>query len=167
MKRAAYGRVVNLSSAAMFGSPYLAVYAAAKAGMVGLSRGLALEGQLYGIKVNALAPQAQTLKHGYLIDDVSSFVQEYRKRTVEQVAPVVTYLCHESCMLNGSFLFASGGLVSEHVLSRTAGFENADLTAEEVRDRLPEIVDRTGAAEISMLDSSSYERLKPKRPAGA
>ena len=162
MKKAGYGRIVNVSSASMFGSPYSAVYGGTKAGMVGLSRGLALEGERHGIKVNALAPQAETLKHGYLLDDEASFHQEDKTRTVEQVAPVVAYLCHESCTLSGSFLHAGGGLVTEHLFLRTAGFLKPDLSPEDVRDHLSEAQDRREAKEIPMLDSSWYERLKPK-----
>jgi NAD(P)-dependent dehydrogenase (short-subunit alcohol dehydrogenase family) len=61
MKTAGYGRVVfTSSSAGMFGSPWQANYAAAKAGIVGLCNVVALEGAPHGIKANAIMPMALT-----------------------------------------------------------------------------------------------------------
>src|SRR5207249_1368350 len=66
MKQAGYGRIVNISSQSMLANAYLAVYGAAKAGVFGLTRGLAAEGARCGIQVNAVAPQARTRKHPIL-----------------------------------------------------------------------------------------------------
>jgi NAD(P)-dependent dehydrogenase (short-subunit alcohol dehydrogenase family) len=162
MKVAGYGRIVNTGSASMFGSPYNAVYGAAKAGIFGLSRGLALEGERHGIKVNAHTPQAGTRKHAYLMAETATLVEDGRERKVEQVAPVVGYLCHESCDVSGKLVYAGGGAVSEYVFSRTAGYRNPQLTIEDVRDRFDEVGDRAGAEELVALDASWYDRMRPK-----
>jgi NAD(P)-dependent dehydrogenase (short-subunit alcohol dehydrogenase family) len=169
MRRQGYGRIVNVSSASMFGTPYNAIYGAAKAGMYGLTRGLALEGKRYGIGVNALHPQAATLKHRYLLDDNADFHREETARTVEQVAPVVAYLCHERCTMSGQLVYAGGGLVSEYFFLRTRGFRKPDLMLEDVRDNLDRIVDRDAATEVPDLDASWYERVKakPYKPVGS
>ncbi len=60
MREAGYGRIVNTTSGAMFGEDHLSVYGAAKAGIFGLTRGLALEGVPLGIQVNAIGPGAAT-----------------------------------------------------------------------------------------------------------
>lgn len=51
-----WGRIVNLSSRAHFGNPGQANYSAAKAGLIGLARALAIEEGRYGITVNCVAP---------------------------------------------------------------------------------------------------------------
>ncbi len=58
MKRRGYGRVVNISSTtgAVAGVAGDAAYAAAKAGIVGLTRSVALEAARFGVTVNAVAP---------------------------------------------------------------------------------------------------------------
>jgi NAD(P)-dependent dehydrogenase (short-subunit alcohol dehydrogenase family) len=56
-----YGRIVNTSSAAgLFGNFGQANYGAAKAGIAGLTKVLALEGAPHGIAVNAITPIAAT-----------------------------------------------------------------------------------------------------------
>jgi NAD(P)-dependent dehydrogenase (short-subunit alcohol dehydrogenase family) len=163
MREARYGRIVNTSSSSMFGAPYNAVYGAAKSGIWGLTRGLALEGSLYGINVNALTPQAGTKKHAYLMDESAAFLDDGRERKVEQVAPLVAYLCHESCEASGRMFYAGGGMFSEWVFQRTSGLRNAEPTIEDLRDGFDQIGDRAGAAEPVALDTSWYDRMRPKQ----
>ena len=50
------GRIINISSRSIFGNPGQANYSAAKAGIIGFTRALALESGKFGITVNAVAP---------------------------------------------------------------------------------------------------------------
>ena len=63
----------------------------------------------------------------------------------EQVSPVVAYLCHRDCRINGQVLSVGGGHVSAVVTSVTRGITEPDLSAESIRDRLDEIFNPDGA----------------------
>ncbi|MFT7598351.1 MAG: hypothetical protein ACI8TP_001272, partial [Acidimicrobiales bacterium] len=62
----------------------------------------------------------------------------------QQVAPVVVYLCHESCELTGETLSAFGGRVARTFVGVNPGIHDSNLTPETVADRIDEIVDETG-----------------------
>ena len=137
LRSAGYGRVVNTTSASgLFGNFGQANYGAAKAGLVGLTRSLAVEGRKVGISVNAISPMASTRMTAELLGENGELLAP------EQVSPVVAYLCHRECKISGQVLSAGGGHVSAVVTSVTCGITERDLCAESVRDRLddPELI---------------------------
>lgn len=156
------GRIVNISSHSAFGSPYLAVHGAVKAAVFGLTRGLALEGMPHGIRVNALAPQALTVKHTLHLDADSPFLAAAKARTVDQVAPALAYLAHESADLTGRFLYAGGGVVREYLTVQTEGIADPGLTLETLAARLADVEDPTGAVPVPVPDPSIYALMTPK-----
>lgn len=116
MVRARHGRIINLSS--LLGSsalPGTANYAAAKAGVGGLTRSLAIELASRGITVNAVAPG---LIRTDLVGDVSHFensaktvVPARREGTPQDVAACVAFLASDSAAyINGQTLAVDGGL---------------------------------------------------------
>lgn len=111
------GRIVNLSSvASLRGHTGLAVYAASKAGIDGLTRSLAREVGKRNITVNSVAP-------GYLETDMSSSLSEDQRQkvinrtplrrlgSVEDVVPVVRFLLSEDArFITGQTIIVDGGM---------------------------------------------------------
>jgi NAD(P)-dependent dehydrogenase (short-subunit alcohol dehydrogenase family) len=143
MRAQRYGRVVNTSSGAIFGSPAGLAYQSAKAGIVGLTRGLAVVGAPDGITVNALLPTAYTRMTDTIPDPVFRDFLE-RRFTPERVAAVAAVLTHETCPLTGELFATGGGRVARVFLGVTAGYVADDPSPEDVAAHLPEILDPTG-----------------------
>jgi NAD(P)-dependent dehydrogenase (short-subunit alcohol dehydrogenase family) len=130
-----YGRIVNVTSEAMWGGKLYNIYGAAKGGIFSLSRGLAAEGVDYGIKVNTLAPAAVTTAARYF----GEIEGDASGSSPEAVAPVVVYLCHQDCSLNGRYVWAGAGRMAIGVFGQTEEFASPGLTAEDVRDNMTTI----------------------------
>jgi NAD(P)-dependent dehydrogenase (short-subunit alcohol dehydrogenase family) len=134
MRDQGYGRIVNTSSGAgIFGNFGQTNYGAAKMGLVGFTRVLAIEGAKNNIKANAIAPVARTR----MTEDILGPAAE--KLAPELVTPVVTYLAHEDCPVSGEVYSVGGGRVARVFIGVTPGIFDADLTAESVRDGFDEI----------------------------
>jgi NAD(P)-dependent dehydrogenase (short-subunit alcohol dehydrogenase family) len=134
-----YGRIVNTSSAAgIFGNFGQANYGAAKMGLVGLTRVLAVEGAKNNIKVNAIAPVAKTRMTEDLLGPIAD------KLLPETVTPVVTYLAHEDVPVTGEVYSVGGGRVARVFIGVTRGVTDPNLTAESVRDNFDKIRDEAG-----------------------
>jgi NAD(P)-dependent dehydrogenase (short-subunit alcohol dehydrogenase family) len=148
MRSAGYGRIVNTTSGAMFGLENLSIYGAAKGGIFGLTRGLAVEGGPLGIKVNALGPAANTIATIHL-NEKSTFTSIMEEHfPTRLVSPAVAYLAHESCELAGANIEAGGGNVALRLFGQNTGYHNVGLTIEDVRDNLATIVDKSTAVMI-------------------
>ncbi len=139
MQAQRYGRVVIAASSAIYGMAGSIPYSTAKSSYIGFTRGLAAEGAAHGIKVNAVEPQGATRMAENMQE---SAFRDWFLKTMRSdlVAPVVAVLAHEECPVNGEFLVAGGGRVARTLLAETHGYINPDLTAEDVRDHLSEIM---------------------------
>jgi NAD(P)-dependent dehydrogenase (short-subunit alcohol dehydrogenase family) len=173
--RSGYGRIVNTTSGAMFGERDLAVYGAAKAGIFGLTRGLALEGDPLGIRVNAVGPAAATAAATHMTVHAPEALERFtRGFPPEAVAPVVCYLAHESCPVSGALLQAASGDVSATVFGNTTGYRDPQLTVEGVAAHLATIFDATDLQVVNdptnpgaaARDRDGHNVHKPYRPAG-
>ncbi len=141
MREQKYGRVISTSSAAgVFGNFGQANYGAAKMGLVGLTRVLAVEGAKHNIKANAIAPLALTR----MTEDILGRLGD--KLDPALISPLVTYLAHEDCPVTGQTFSVGGGRVAHVFIGETQGFFDADLSAESVRDNWAAITDQTGYA---------------------
>jgi NAD(P)-dependent dehydrogenase (short-subunit alcohol dehydrogenase family) len=142
MQAQRYGRIVLTSSSALHGLPRSIPYSVAKASLIGLTRGLAVEGAAHGIRVNAVEPAAATRMAENLAE--SQFRRWFlATMRPELVSPVVALLAHERCPVNGEFLVAGGGRVGRTMFAETRGYVNHDLTPEDVRDHFAEVMHET------------------------
>lgn len=141
------GRIVlTSSSGGVFGIKASAYYGAAKGGVIGLLRCLALDGEARGIKVNALCPLGSTrLFAGF--SDNEEFNQWFNdKARPEYVAPLVGYLSHRDCEPTGRAFLVGLGHVSEIFTGLTKGWDMPGHDVEDVRDHFREIADQSGYA---------------------
>jgi NAD(P)-dependent dehydrogenase (short-subunit alcohol dehydrogenase family) len=140
MRDQGYGRIVNTSSGAgIFGNFGQTNYGAAKMGLVGLTRVLAVEGAKNNIKANAIAPVAKTR----MTEDILGPLAD--QLGPEHVTPVVAYLASEECSVSGEVYTVGGGHVARVFVGVAPGYTNKDgLTAEAVRDNLDQIRDESG-----------------------
>jgi NAD(P)-dependent dehydrogenase (short-subunit alcohol dehydrogenase family) len=101
MKAQGYGRFVFIaSSAGLFGQPETAHYAAAKAGLVGLTNVIAIEGAPHGILANAVLPFGYSRMVTETVGDREQFPEELaflQAIDPELVVPIVVYLASRSC----------------------------------------------------------------------
>jgi 3-oxoacyl-[acyl-carrier protein] reductase len=125
MARQRAGAIVSTSSASGFGHPSHAAYAAAKEGVVGLTRTAAMELGRFGIRANAIRP----LAHSVGVEEYHEQTKPWRElmdvtmgastktRTPEdihprKVAPLVVWLCTDAASgVNGRTFFVSGETV--------------------------------------------------------
>ena len=141
MKEQGYGRIVSTSSAAgIFGNFGQTNYGAAKMGLVGFSRVLAVEGAKYNIKANAIAPLALTRMTENLMAGLGD------KLDPGLVSPLVAFLAHEDCPVTGQVFSVGGGRVAQVFIGETKGYHHANLSMEDVRDNWGTITDRDGYA---------------------
>lgn len=113
MRAGGYGRIINVASTSGPMSAFVdgSAYAAAKAGMVGMTRALALETARYGITVNAVAPgwiDTPSVSDGERRAGAASPM--HRSGTPREVAAAVAFLATPSASyITGSMLVVDGG----------------------------------------------------------
>jgi 3-oxoacyl-[acyl-carrier protein] reductase len=117
-----WGRIVNLSSTSALGNRGQANYAAAKAGLQGFTKTLAIELGRYGVTANAIAPgfiatdmtAATAARVGLSFEDFKKAAAEgiavRRVGVPEDIANVVSFLVSEQAsFVSGQVLYVSGG----------------------------------------------------------
>lgn len=155
MCRTGYGRIVLTSSiGGLYGDRNVANYCASKAGLIGLSNVLAIEGAADGVKSNVILPVAVTrLADGR---DTSSFPPT----TPEMVAPVVGLLAHESCPISGQMLISAAGRVAKAYVAETRGVFHPDWSIEQVAGELGAICDLQDSLVFPPVPTGFYDHLK-------
>jgi NAD(P)-dependent dehydrogenase (short-subunit alcohol dehydrogenase family) len=134
MCAAGYGRIVLTSSiGGLYGNRNVANYAAAKAGVIGLSNVAAIEGADDGVTCNVIVPAAVTR----MADGIDTAA--YPPMGPDLVAPVVGWLAHESCSVSGEMFIALAGRVARAVIAESPGVCRPSWTVEDVGEYLEAI----------------------------
>jgi 3-hydroxybutyrate dehydrogenase len=132
MKLKKWGRVINTASAhSLVASPFKSAYVAAKHGIAGLTKTVALEVATFGVTVNAISPgyvwtqlierqipdtmKARKLTREQVIDDVLLKAQPTKQFvTVEEVGSLALYLCSDAAKnITGANLSMDGGWTAQ------------------------------------------------------
>lgn len=123
LREQGYGRVVSTTSGSgLYGNFGQSNYSAAKLGLVGLTRTLAIEGAKYGIHANAIAPVAASR----MTEDIMPAALLERLEP-EHVSPLVAYLVSETSSTTGSVFSVGGGYIA-----RVAILEGEGVAFDEV-----------------------------------
>lgn len=117
-----YGRVISLSSTSALGNRGQANYSAAKAGLQGFTRTLAIELGQFGITANAIAPgfidtemtrataRRQGLDPDVVIANASKTIPVRRVGQPRDIANVACFLAsEEASFVNGQIIYVAGG----------------------------------------------------------
>jgi NAD(P)-dependent dehydrogenase (short-subunit alcohol dehydrogenase family)/acyl dehydratase/putative sterol carrier protein len=136
--KAAGGAIINTTSySGMIGNFGQSNYAAAKAGIYGLTRVLALELKKAGVTVNAVAPVAKTR----MTEDISMVADEWAP---EQISPIVVWLASDLARsVTGQVFGVQGQRIHLYEVKTNDGVEKAgsDLwTPAEIQERMPDIL---------------------------
>ncbi len=168
MREKGYGRIVNTgSSSGNYGSFGQVNYAAAKMGIHGFSQSLAKEGEKRNIKVNTIVPVAGTRMTETVMpkEIVEALKPEY-------VAPLVLFLSHDSCPINGGLIDVGAGFVGVNRWQRTKGvvLRPEEITPENIAARWGQISDfsqstnPSGSEEIMQVVMQNIENKGHSAP---
>lgn len=135
-----YGRIITISSAhGTVGDSHMAPYCAAKAGIIGLTRAVAIELDPHGICVNAVSPSGK--------DDATGPIATRLAGPGAPVAPLIAYLASEEAgWVNGHVFDNSGSgriglyppFIPQRLIEQQGGY-----TLEELRTAIPRMFEPT------------------------
>lgn len=158
------GRVVVTTSIGLFGGPFIAAYSTAKAAAWAYGRSLAPAAAEHGIRVNTLAPAAETrmvtdpeLRAKVGLPPLPADHTPDPGRGPETVVPMLLALAHESCPANGETLIAGLGRFARIFAAETPGLYAPGIAPEELLARWEEVVAEDGyEVEASTAESVAF-----------
>ena len=154
MAAAGYGRVVLTSSiGGLYGNHQVANYSAAKAGVIGLSHVVALEGAASGVRSNVIAPGALTR----LADGLDT--SAYPPMDPELTAPVVGWLAHESCSVSGEVFVTMAGRVARAWVAESPGVYRPSWSIDQVAEDIDTIRDTSDPWVLPTVPSAFTDHI--------
>ncbi len=137
LKDQGYGRIVNTTSGSgLYGNFGQSNYSAAKMGITGLTRTLAIEGARYGINANVIAPVAASR----MTEDIMP-PQLLEVLEPENVSPLVGYLASEACTDSGRIFSVGGGYIARVAIVEGEGATfDAGFTPDDVADKWGQVM---------------------------
>lgn len=154
MCAAGYGRVILTSSiGGLYGNKSVTNYAVSKAGLIGLSNVIALEGADEGVKCNLIVPSAVTR----MADGLDT--SQYPPLGPELVAPMVGWLAHERCSVSGEMFVAIGGRMARASIMESQGVYQSDWNMEDIDARITEIRDLSDPWLLPVLPDAHKEHI--------
>ena len=154
MRVQGHGRFVFTGSInGLYGKSNSANYATAKAGMIGLSHSLAIEGRDAGVHSNVIIPAAVTRMSAGI--DTSQFPP----MDPDMVAPVVAWLCHESCAVSGEMLVSAAGRVARAWVAESRGVYRPQWTIEDVAANAEAIRDTSAPEHFTPVPDGQLDHL--------
>jgi len=155
MCEAGYGRIVLTSSiGGLYGNHDQANYGVAKAGLIGLSNVVALEGAAEGVKCNVIVPAAVTRMAEGL--DTSA----YPAMGPDLVAPVVGWLAHEACSITGEMMVSIAGRVAKAFVGETPGVYRPSWTIDQVGEEMEAIGDTAAPWILPVVPSAHIDHIR-------
>lgn len=145
MKNNGGGRFVFISSSAgIFGQPMEAHYAAAKAGLVGLTNVIAIEGEAHGILANSVMPTGFSRMVTETVGDEKFLAESGFMRAIrpELVVPLVTFLASRACTFSHRNYSAAAGRYARVFVGLSEGWladAESEPTAEDIEAHLEQM----------------------------
>ncbi|XP_067634523.1 peroxisomal multifunctional enzyme type 2 [Eurosta solidaginis] len=174
MRKNNYGRIImTASNSGIYGNFGQANYSAAKLGLVGLANSVAIEGEKNNIHCNVIIPTAASRMTEGILPDIL-----FNELKPHLIAPVVVYLCHESCEDNGSYIESSAGWATKVHFVRGKGsvlrtsIDQKTVSPEYVKKVWSKVTDMTHAKHVDSISQASgylievLENLKAGKSGG-
>jgi NAD(P)-dependent dehydrogenase (short-subunit alcohol dehydrogenase family) len=161
MKSQGYGRFVFVaSSAGMFGQHLEAHYAAAKAGLVGLTNVIALEGAPHGILANTVLPFGLSRMVTETLGDPAVLEENgfFKAIQPELVAPIVVFLASRACEFSHQNYSACGGRFARVFVGLAEGWLAEPASSPAAEDIVAHLAEVT-ATEPFTVPGSIYEEV--------
>ncbi len=155
MVQAGFGRIVLTSSInGIYGKANNANYSTAKAGLIGLSHSIGIEGASSGVTSNVIIPAAVTrMSEGI---DTSNFPP----MEPDMVSPMVAWLCHERCEISGEMFVAMGGRMARAFIAENHGVFRPHWTVEQVAEDIAQIRDTTEPIIFQPVPDGQLDHLR-------
>jgi NAD(P)-dependent dehydrogenase (short-subunit alcohol dehydrogenase family) len=180
MRNAGHGRIINFASDAFKGAVGQCNYAAAKAGIIGLTRSIAKECYRFGITANAICPIADTrmvkndavmanMKRRFETGLVSKehYERFLTERGPEHVAPIVAYLATDGAYtINGEIFHAEKGHVGTYYFGedRKALFNDGSIfSVGELMQRVPTTLMANHAPIVPVVEPQNAIKASEER----